>query len=168
MRLADLEDLANRQFEAEQDIERLKGEMEDAHSSLRELCETIIPAAMDAIGMATFTSKSGITIEVDTKIHCRKVTNLAALQWLIDNKQSGSIKSDVVAAFSKGDKEAAESLIDQLSDAGYSCKMDEHVNAQTAGALLTRLMAAGVNVPLELFGAHQRTASKITLVGKKK
>lgn len=163
MNVADLEELANRQFEAEQDIERLKGEMEDAQRILTELEEKILPAAMDAIGMKKFTTKSGITIEVGTKIHCGKVTNAAALQWLVNNKQSGAIKSDVVAAFSKGDVLDAEALLEQLTEAGHACKMDEHVHAMTAGALLTRLMAAGVNVPLELFGAHQRTASKITV-----
>lgn len=155
--------LADEQFEIEQTIARLSAEMQQANLDLVDVSQHKIPALMEDADLTTLTTGSGLILTVEKKIHAKKLTNRAALDRLIETGQSGLIKSDVIVAFGKADDAAALELMQSLEAQDFQVKRDEHVNPQTLGKYLREQMAEGEDVDLELFGAFERTVTKITL-----
>lgn len=168
MNITDLQILAEELHMAEQDVIEQEKVLTRVKEHVRILKEETIPDAMDDLGMDELKTKGGFVITVEQKMRCGKVTNPAALQWLIKNGHSGLIKSDVQIPFGREDIDAARHLIEQLEGEGLQPRLDEHVHQSTAASFLRGQLEEGVDVDLRIFGAQDRSVAKVTLPKRKK
>ena len=164
--LNELQELAEAAFELQQDVERCKEKSDNAKEALRIMVEVTLPEAMDDAEMASISTKSGLIIQVDQVIYTKKVVNPAALAFLVAAGEGGMIKSDVVVAFGQKEEAEADALRRELAERDLSTKVDKHVNAGTVKSWITRQLAAGNDVDLDLFGAYGVQEAKITLPKK--
>ena len=104
-------------------------------AELRTIDEEHLPNLMDACGMATFTTKDGLEVEVKPIAAVNPIVadRPKMYEWLRANGHGGLIKTKVVAFFDKG-KTLTDKLRAQLEKLGVKLEIDESVHAQTLGA----------------------------------
>ena len=161
--LAHLQELAELQFAAEQEIVRLEDDLRIAKQELRILSEQTIPDAMEELDILEFKTATGMSISVGRSLSVGKLTNPAALRWLEENGHAGMIKSDISVPFSRGDKDDAAALVAKLQEDGLAPRMQEHVHAQTIKSFLRSQLEEGAAIDLTMFGAYERPVAKIKL-----
>ena len=154
--------LARRQVEYEEQVAIADEAFKKAKANLRRIQEKELPAAMEAIGMESFTLKSGETISVKEKLYASisKKDKPAAIRWLMEHEHGSLVKEDVIVSFEKGDNESVRVLQKLLEVNGITnFTVDENVNTASVKAMIKELLSEGMEVPLELFGAYfHRTA----------
>ena len=166
--LKTLQQLAAKGFDAIMKVENLEAELKSAKAALKQIEEVELPEAMDDIEMDCFETREGLRIEIATTIVCGKVTNPAALAYLEQEGDSGMIKADVTIAFGKEEEAEANKLMQRLMKQKFDVKQEKHVHQSTAKSYITRMLAEGKNIDLELFGAFSKRKAKITLPKRKK
>lgn len=133
----------------------------------RMVDESLLPDAMDAAKLKTFTTTSGAVVEVGpflaVSLAGEKMAN--AIGWLKETNNDGLISKDVALSFKKGQDADAQKSVDLLIAAGFAPAVKEAVNTATFKALLKELLQKGVAVPLEKLGAY--SARKATIKTKK-
>ena len=67
----------------------------------------------------------------------------------------------MVAAFGKGESEQALQLCAELQAKGVAAQFEQTVAPQTLKAFLREQLAAGTDLPLELFGARPVWTTKL-------
>lgn len=155
--------LADQLMEARARIETLEADLAAAKQVEKRLEEETIPSLMDELELGEVTTSTGLTIRVANKMNTKQLTERhgAALQWLRDNGEAGVIKTAVSVPFGAGALADAEQLIERLAGEGFIATKSVVVHPQTLGALLTRKLEDGVDVPLDTFGAYQRRVAKV-------
>lgn len=159
--LKHLHSLANQQFAAQRAVDDAEEELRIAKSIFRDISERLLPEAMEDADMDELRTSSGLHITIKKPIRARKITDPKVLAWLAANGHAGVIKSDVTIAFGKQDRDDADSLINNLNNAGYQARMDEHVHSMTAAAFLKDQLDEGKDIDLSFFGAYEQTIARI-------
>lgn len=161
--LSQLQALADQQWEAEKLVEQKQRELNTAQEQLRDLAERQIPEAMDACGMETLTTRSGLHLSVKETIRASipKAKADAALSWLRDNGHASLIKRTVSAQFGKGEDEWAQGIHQELEQQGCAVKDDEKVHPQTLAAFVREKLENGEDVPQETLGVHRQRVAKL-------
>lgn len=137
--------------DAEQEA-RLKKQTRDdlAKHRLPELLLRLGYEPGDKIRMA------GVNLElradVTTKIPVAR--RAEAFAWLEERGHSGLIKSTVVVGFRRDEHDRAQSLVDDLSDY-ENVKQEEKVESSTLKKFVRDRLAAGEEVPRDLFGVFE-------------
>lgn len=162
--LSEMAELARALLDADKDVERVEGDLKDAKERARVLREETIPAAMQEMGLEEVKLETGqkISIKQDVYASIPAASKGAAYDWLNEHGFGGLIKVEVSATFAKGEQDAALELHKQLLAQGLQPDLDQSVHAQTLKAFLREQIAAGTNVPLDLFGARPVWTAKIT------
>lgn len=138
---------------AEEDLARMK-------ARYRGLIENDIPDAMQTVGFKSIKLEDGrsITVKDDVKASLPKSRAEEACEWLIEHGHGGLIKRDVDIKLPRNYDPAP--LFASLVAAGLPFDATPTVHPQTLAAFLREQLAAGNDVPLELFGAYEyRTTS---------
>jgi predicted ribosome quality control (RQC) complex YloA/Tae2 family protein len=148
--------LAKYQQECEYNVEQAEQNLQDAKKELQRVQEELLPLAMAEAGMKSFVLDNGakISIKDDLAVSVPKDRKAAAYQWLRDNGLGDCIKHVVAVEFGKEDDEAALRLMEYCERQGKHAEDTESVHAQTLKAVIKEVMAKGIDVPLDLFGAY--------------
>lgn len=154
--LDEMSGLARALLDADQTVNHAEAALSAAKESARILREETIPTAMQELGLAELKLTTGQKLKIKQEVYASipKDGKRAAFDWLASNGFGGMIKLDVVAVYGKGDQEQAAELFTELSGRGIDAKIDESVNTSSLKALLREQIAAGKDVPLDLFGAR--------------
>lgn len=107
--------------------------------------------------MRSITLTDGSSVEIDETMYAAiaKKNKAAAAQWLIDNGQGSLVKQDIIFSFGKGEDELANKLQQLATNYGFTeHETKDNVNTSAVKAVIKELLAQGIDVPLELFGAH--------------
>lgn len=136
-----------------------------AKERLKQISEVDIPTLMDSIGMAQFTLRTGVVISVEEVIRASipKAQSLAAFAWLRANNSEALIKREVSVSFGKGENDAAEKLLTELSSQGLPVENNESVHASTLSAWVREKLKNGIEIPIELFGVFRQRVSKVKM-----
>ncbi len=156
-----MEAVAAQMMEYREQIEQLEEQLKEAQAGYDYLSEEVMPELM---GGVTRMDLEGITIKTDSSYRCKKITDPAALQWIVDNGHSGRIKSDVNVAYGMKDRDKAEALMLKLQAEGIPAKTEVHVHNQTATGLLNEMAGDGLEITpelLNLLGGYKKTYTKI-------
>lgn len=157
-------ELARALVEADAGVDEAEGALKDAKERARVLREETIPAAMQEMGLEEVKLETGqkISIKQDVYASIPAASKGAAYDWLNEHGFGGLIKVEVSTTFAKGEQEQAIKLHKQLAAQGLQPDLDQSVHAQTLKAFLREQIAAGNNIPLDLFGARPVWTAKIT------
>lgn len=156
--------LARALVDADGSVEQAELNLKEAKERARILREETIPSAMQELGLEELKLDTGqkLSVKQDVYASIPSAQKDAAFQWLEDNGFGGLIKVEVAADFRKGEAENAMALFKELQERGLQVGFDQSVHAQTLKAFLREQLAAGTNVPLDIFGARPVWTAKIS------
>lgn len=156
--------LARALVDADGSVEQAELNLKEAKERARVLREETIPSAMQELGLEELKLDTGqkLSVKQDVYASIPSAQKDAAFQWLEDNGFGGLIKVEVAADFRKGEAENAMALFKELQERGLQVGFDQSVHAQSLKAFLREQLAAGTNVPLDIFGARPVWTAKIS------
>lgn len=150
-----ISNLIKMQVELEDNVAEAEAKLKDAKIKLRKICESDLPDAMAAAGMALFKTDNGLLVEISEKMTASisEKNKRAAIKWLMDNDLSSLVKENVVVPFDKGESEKVAALIDVLEANGVNdYSVSPSVNTSSVKSALKELIEQGVAVPKDTFG----------------
>ena len=151
--------LAELLIELRNKVEDLETQLTKAKADVRRVEQEDLPDLMQELGLETFKLKTGEMVEVKPEVDCSisEERRTPAHNWLVENGFGGLIKTEVVAKFGKGEREAAVACAEAIGG-----EMTERVHPSTLKSFIKEQMAAGNPVPFDLFGVHPYSKVKIT------
>lgn len=163
--LSKLAELVQRQYDAEQAVEKANEKLQEANDALRQVSEQDIPNLMDEIGVTSFTTSSGITVAVDEKMRMSipKANKNAAIQWFEENGAAALIKRRFIISFGKSEEKWAAKFQRDLNQRKkkVDCVRENDIPIPSAKKFCTDKMAEGVDVPKKTLGIFMQRYSKI-------
>lgn len=163
--MAQLTSTASDQAHAEARVARLEEELAEAKEHLRQLSENIMPELMEQAGMEEFSTKDGLSIKISEKIRgsIPKGNEAPAFRWLDENGHGNLIKRQFMIDFGKDQEKLVRKFEADLkrrkTPLNVSTKMSVHPS--TLQSFIKDQLEAGVQIPLDTFGAYRQRFSKI-------
>ena len=162
--LRSLSDLALKQLDYEQMIERKTAELDKLQEGLRQLSTITIPDKMNELGLAEFKLSNGWKVQVKPFYSASIVKEEApgAIKWLEDNKMGGVIKREINVPIDKGDSASTKKIESALNKLKIFFEKKEGVHAMTLKALFKEQSEAGKTLPDKYFKTFVGNITKIT------
>ena len=115
-----------------------------------------LPDLMAEIGLSMFKLPDGTVFELKEDVVCgiSEARRAAAHAWLIENNYGGLIKTVLTAEFGKGEERRAAEVEGMLAEAGVAAQHKESVHNSTLKSFVKERLAAGAELPFDLFGIH--------------
>lgn len=163
--LARLSKMADEQAVAEADVVKAEEALKEAQAKLKDLAEVKIPALMDEVGLKDFKTASGLKVKLDEKMHASipKEKAISAFSWLEEHEHGDLIKRKFIIEFGRDEEEEAKVFKDKIEALNLPLDVEEkkEVHHTTLSAFVKEQLEAGVDIPLDLFGAFWRRKAKI-------
>lgn len=160
-----LSNLAEEQAKAEAEVLRVEGELKAANERLRGIAERDIPELMDSLNIKQFETASGLKIKVEEKMFASipAANKPEAFSWLEGHGHADIIKRSFKVSFGRDEEEVAAEFAQQLRESEHPLNVEDkkEVHASTLAAFCKEQIEAGVDLPMDLFGAYWRRRSKI-------
>lgn len=138
----------------------------DAATKQRDnIAEIMLPEAMDALGMTTFTLSDGSKINVknDILVGISKDNEDVAFRWLREHNAGSLIKRQLTVDFSRGEDAKADAIRDALAKKLKRDIRDKtSVHWQTLKAFCKEALEAGVALPMDVFGVVPQRRAVVT------
>jgi hypothetical protein len=147
--------LAQKIRESEALVERAEAFLKKAKEELTGLTDELLPAAMEELGMKSFTLEDGAKVEV-RQLYGASIPiarKAEAFEWLRGQGFDDIIKNSVTCTFGRGEDDLAHSFRDMAVQQGYEPQQKEDVHASTLKAWVRERIEAGDEFPMDLFGA---------------
>jgi hypothetical protein len=166
--LNEVASLAQMLAESMQRVDELEELLREAKNRVRAIAEDSLPSVMAEIGLAKIELADGAKVEVKDDIYASlgAGNKAGAFRWLEENHFGGLIKTQVAVEYGRNERDAAVEMARSLADQGCAVALKEDIHPQTLRAFLREQMAAGVPVPLDLFGARAVSVAKVKLPKK--
>lgn len=163
--LSEIALLAEAQFAAQQLVDKLELDLKAAENALKEISEKKLPEKMDALGLSTYSTTSGINVKVSEKIRASlAVENRAkGYAWLEANGFGGIIKSAVMVAYRKDQLNEANEFVEDLRKQGKVVNLERKVEPSTLTAFVKERLTNGEELPLEVFGVFRQRIAKVEI-----
>jgi hypothetical protein len=162
--------LARKHQEQENKVRDLEDQLKTAKKLLLQISDEEIPNLMSETGLSSFRLDDGSSVEIKSIYGASiPVANREkAFDWLRRNGNDDIIKNKVIATFGRGQEEDARSFMQVASANGVSTNQESKIEPQTLKAFVKESVEAGVDFPMELFGAYigQRAILKTPKGGK--
>lgn len=145
---------------AKKRVEELETQLDAAKADVRRLEQEDLPDLMMELGLTSFKLEDGSSVEIQNDVVCgiSEERRAAAHAWLVANNFGGLIKTEVVARFGKGDRDAAVACAEAIGG-----ELKESVHSATLKSFVKERMAAGQAIPFDLFGVMPFNKVKIAL-----
>lgn len=149
--------------DARADVTLREEDLKAAQARVRLIEELDLPELMKEAGQEKLRTSDGYDVElIETLRASIPPASLAqALAWLVANGQSAIIKRDIRLQFGKDEEAKADAALSLILNEGYMPQDKQTVHPQTLAAVICEMMAAGVDVPLGLLGAHVQPGVKV-------
>lgn len=154
-------------YDAELEVLKLEANLKKAKKHNEFIAEKMIPDHMKTIGIKQITvegSAGDITIKVEEKISAKPNNDNKprVFKWLIDNGHGHIIKRTLSMLFGVKEGKQAAQIKELLMKKKLAVKEDLKVESQTLSALVRKLMEAGEDIPMKMFGVYDKRVAKIT------
>lgn len=145
------------------DVTSAEEVLKGAQQRVRSIEEYELPELMREAGQEKLRTSDGFEVELTETLRASiPVANLPqALSWLMEHGQSAIIKRDIRLQFGKSEDEKADKALHVILDAGFMPQDKQSVHPQTLAAVIRELVAEGVDVPMEMLGAHVQAGVKV-------
>jgi hypothetical protein len=149
-------ELAKQLGDQQDRVNQLQAELDAAKQFLLQLEREDLPTLMQEVGLEEIklTDGSVVSIQEDCACAITDRTRAAALEWLLENNFGGLIKTEVSLAFGRGDREAAQELVERLRAQELMPDLKEVVHPSTLKAFVKEQLSAGANIPMDLFNVY--------------
>lgn len=144
-------------------IDEAEGEIAKMKESLRKLQEEEMPELFSEAGVAGIILPNGVTVQVDTSIHCgipaeRKEE---AFEWLRGNNHGDLIKNEFTVKFGRKEDNYVGEFRATAEKLGLKYDNKQKVEPMTLKAFVKEQMRSGVQLPQDLFGVFIRRVVNI-------
>lgn len=158
-------ELAQAQLAAERKVEKCEAELKKAEEELRVISEEQLPEKMDELGIPKFTTPDGIEIKTEDVINANisEERRDKANQWLDEKGYGNLLKTEVTSSFGREEIKIAKALEAELKKRGLTTAFKRSVHHQTLLAFIREHLAAGKDIPQDLFGIHRFRRSKVKI-----
>lgn len=148
---------------ARDDVTAAEQALKAAQDRVRQIEEFRLPELMREAGQTMLKTIDGLIVELSETLHASiPMANLPlALQWLVEHGQAAIIKRDLRLQFGKNEEDKADRALALILENGFMPQDKQSVHPQTLAAVLRELLAEGIDVPMELLGAHVRSFAKV-------
>lgn len=155
--------LVRRVKDVERAVKAAEDELAFNKAQLRELTEVELPDVMAEVGITEMTLDDGtvVTIKEAVQAAITEANKQAAFQWLVQHGFGSIIKTAVSVEFNAGHRDDAVELANELAARQTEVRLDEKVHPQTLKAFVRERLAAGDEVPMDLFSVFPRNVAKI-------
>jgi hypothetical protein len=163
--LKDLIAAAKKQQQLEEDIVTLEKELAYHKEQLNYQRYEIVPGMMQELGINSFELDNGYKVSIKDEYYAKipEAFQFECFEWLRKNELDGIIKTAINMNFGKGEDESAQHLIDWMSQNGLTPNVKETVHPQTLKSFVKERMSAGLELPVDFFGA---SVVKTTVISK--
>jgi hypothetical protein len=156
--------LAKMMTEAKAEVERAKDDLARANDAFRRLEREDLPQLMFEFGLQSIKLSDGSVVEVvedlDTSISAER--REVAHEWLTEHGFAGIIKSNISVNFDREELEEAKKIAQQISGmTGHPVEIIEKIHPQTLKAFVKEQIAAGTEIPFDVFGIHPFNRAKL-------
>lgn len=146
--MALLQGLAERQVEAEKEVERIEEELKAAKKVLADVAEKELPELMEKLRLTEFKTDTGLPIKIEDHLRVGIKADKAPLvfAWVRKLGSGKMIKRTISVPFGMGEEEKAEQFATTCDDREleYNDKTDIHNG--TLKAFIKRRLEAGEEV----------------------
>ena len=151
------------QLRLEARLEQLETEQKEVSKQLRDIVEEDLPSAMAEHGVSQLKMADGSEITVSTYYNASipKDETERAFDWLRDHNFADLIKNVVSTAFGRNEDVKAQTLVNTLSDGGYSVNQKQWVEPMTLKAFVKEQVEKGAPLPMDLFGVYIGKKAKV-------
>lgn len=146
--LAAIEQLAERQLDAEAEVDAAEAALKAAKERLRDVAERQLPEAMDQARQKEITTASNVRVKVVDKVRASvpEAKRAAAFAWLRENDHDSLIKTQLVVPFEAGRDVSALGLQELLVNIAKSDTLRGHIHALVAAEFgMTHEMEAAMS-----------------------
>lgn len=154
--VSEITSLARQVQAVDEEIAALEQALKERGAWRRKLTEDLLPSAFDEAGVAEITLPTGERIAVAEILYASipKKNKPEAIAWLSAHGLEALVSLEVGVQFIRGQQAAARHAADMLRSLGLTPAVQEDVNTASVKAAIKELLAQGVDVPLDVFGAH--------------
>lgn len=164
-----LEDLGEIGYQAHQmlvvmeEITDLEDQLKAKKEELRRISEGTIPELMMARNLTEVKLGNGAKLKVE-KYYSAKIPDAMrndAFQYLEDTGNDSIIKSEIKAAFGKGEREREEEAVRALEEKGVPFSRKVGIHPMTLKAFVREQIEAGEDLPRDAFGVYEGYKTKV-------
>ena len=147
-------ELALLQLRLEDDIVKAEEGVKRLKSRLRNVAESLLPAAMTEAGVSTLTLSNGSVLKRSPfySAHISEERSAKAFAWLREHGFSDIIKNQLAVDIRAGQDSVAGSIEHELQELGLSYTRKDGIHASTLKAFIKEQYEAGNPPPAEIFG----------------
>ena len=163
--LKDLIFAAKLQQDIENQVIYTENRLKELKEQLNYQRYEIVPGMMQELGINSFELDNGYKVSIKDEYYAKipEAFQFECFEWLRKNELDGIIKTAVNMNFGKGEDESAQHLIDWMTENGLTPNVKETVHPQTLKAFVKERMSAGLELPVDFFGA---SVVKTTVISK--
>jgi hypothetical protein len=163
--LKDLIFAANKQQYLETIILETEGQLKELKEQLNYQRYEIVPGMMQELGINSFELDNGYKDSIKDEYYAKipDAFQFECFEWLRKNNLDGIIKTAVSLSFGKGEDEWAETTLNWMATMGLTPNVKSTVHPQTLKAFVKERMSAGLELPVDYFGA---SVVKTTVISK--
>ena len=151
------------------EIEDIEADVKTKKEKLRLYKEKIVPELMTELGMKGFTTNAGIQVMVEDELRVSfpkdPEKRRAAFDFLKATGNDGIVKREFKIQYGRDSTEWAEKFALALEEMDIrehaEVQQEDTIHYQTLKKFINDLSKAGIEVPLESFGAFFQTTAKI-------
>lgn len=138
----------------QQELDQLLQAADEAKKALLKTEREDLPQLMAEVGLTEIKLDDGtiVTIKEDVSCSISEANRPRAMTWLNDHGYGGIIKTEVAVTFGAGEHDNAVGLAQKLAGDGFSADMAEGVHPSTLKAFVRERLAAGQDIPFDVFG----------------
>lgn len=157
--------LADQQRKLEVQLAEQEAAVKKTKADLEKISTTTLPEAMEAAGVKTIGTNTGLSVELDEKIFASisEKNQPQAFKWLEDSGRSELIKRTFIIKFTKKQEKFADKFERDCKQRKNALPMErkKEVHAATLKKFCTEMLKSGEDFPQELFGVFRRNVSKV-------
>lgn len=163
--LVDLIAAAKRQQMLEQEIVSLESRLKETKELQRFQQTEVVPGMMQELGISSFELDNGYKVSIKDEYYAKvpETYQFECFEWLRKNNLDGIIKTTFNLSFGKGEDEQAQEVLDWLNENGLVPNIKSTIHPQTLKAFVKERMSAGLELPVDFFGA---SVVKTTVISK--
>lgn len=148
-------------WKAEKTVARLEEELKAAKQVLRNISEMTLPATLEDMGLEEVTVSGGIRVAIKESVHASPKADRRdeMYDWLEENGHGGLIKRTGTFSIGIGQERKAKAWIKKIK--AYPGRFERKVEPSTLRSFVNEQLKAGVEIPMELFGAYTRRVAQV-------
>ena len=155
-------ELGNLMLKAEAEVVRLEAELSEAKERYRKIEQGDLPDLMAELGLPMFKLADGSVFELVEDVQCgiSEERRPAAHRWIREHGFAGLIKTEIKATFAPDELDRADALESEMREDGLTPERKEAIHAARLKSFVKERLAAGDEIPFDLFGIHPFNKAK--------